>query len=68
MITMKEKFDRLLSFSKHKDREVIARIEAERDERVDLLDKFAGTEGFEEQIEMLEDDISRIDAALECAK
>ena len=66
MITTEDKFKRLLSA--RKDFHVISKLKTERDERSSLLDKFAGTEGFEEQIAMLEDEISQIDAALVEAK
>ena len=62
MITTEDRFNRLLSANK--DEYIVSKLRTEREERVDLLDKFAGTEGFEEQIAMLEDEIARIDTAL----
>lgn len=62
MITTEDRFNRLLE--SEKDEYNVSRLKTERAERSDLLDKFAGTEGFEEQIAMLKDEIARIDAAL----
>ena len=62
MITTQKQFDRLLSA--FKDEDTIKKLKSERADRVDLLDKFAGTEGFDYQIEMLETEIAQIDEAL----
>lgn len=62
MITTQQRFNRLLSA--FKDEETINKLKSERAERVDLLDKFFGLEGFEYQIAMLETEIAQIDESL----
>lgn len=61
MITTEDRFNRLL---KRTDEEAVKALESERKERVDMLDAFAGLEGFDEQVDMLKSDVNLIDAAL----
>lgn len=61
MITTEDRFNRLL---KRTDEEAVKALESERIERVDMLDAFAGLEGFDEQVDMLKSDVNLIDAAL----
>ena len=61
MITTQKQFDNLLRWT---EAEAIPKLQSERKERTDLLDKFFGLEGFDEQIAMLETEISQIDLAL----
>jgi len=64
MITTTDRFERLL---RRADAGALTAMRQERQERISLLDKFAGTEGFEVQIKTLEDDIEQLDSALDAA-
>jgi len=61
MITTKDRFERLLHRT---DDGALDSLIAERKERVDMLDKFAGLEDFDEHIKMLTDDIAKLDSAI----